>query len=68
MPKFSYQSEKMQAEREVKRMVGQRVILERDIQRHDSFNERRQSKLYDSGIPKGSAFIQEQNFQVSWFS
>jgi len=67
MPKFSVQSEKLQAEREVKRLTGQRAILERDIRKRDSLIDRRHSKSFDSSNSKGLGGIQEQILEVSRF-
>lgn len=64
MTTFSMQSEKMQAEREVKRLIGQRAIIERDIRKRDSLIDRRNSKLFDHTNPKGPIGIQDQNFEV----
>lgn len=64
MPKFPVQSEKMQAEREVKHLIGQRAVLERDIRKRDSLLDRRNSKSFDSSNPKGYFGVQEQNLEV----
>ncbi|XP_020268561.1 kinesin-like protein KIN-7I isoform X2 [Asparagus officinalis] len=63
--KTKLESEKMQAEREVKHLIGQRAVLERDIRKRDSLLDRRNSKSFDSN-PKGYFGVQEQNIEVHY--
>lgn len=58
------QSERVQAEREIKHLQNQNVVLERDIWRRDSLGARmRDSKSSDYNRQKGVNMI-EQNLQV----
>ncbi|KAK7384741.1 hypothetical protein VNO78_30442 [Psophocarpus tetragonolobus] len=68
--KTKLEGEKAFAEREIKRLLGQNALLERDINKRDSLAGRRHgsivergSKMFDSKRPKGLAFTLEQTLQ-----
>lgn len=48
-PKFLFQGEKAFAERELKRLQGQKALLERDISKRDSLANRRRDSTADRG-------------------
>lgn len=60
---FSYQSEKAQAEREIKHLHSQRTLLERDVSKRDSV-ARRESKALDFNKSKGHGAPANQIRQV----
>ncbi|KAK4281942.1 hypothetical protein QN277_013382 [Acacia crassicarpa] len=67
------EGEKAHAEREIKRLLSQNSLLERDINKRDSLAGRRRdsviersSKLLDSKRPKGLATPVEQTFQEEY--
>lgn len=63
--KTSIQGERAQAEREIKRLHGQRALLERDILKRDSLiDKRRESKTSDLVKAKGFTSTIEQTLQV----
>lgn len=68
---YILQGERACAEREIKRLHGQNSLLERDINKRDSFAGRRRdsiversSKMFDPSRPKGHAFSLEETLQV----
>lgn len=64
--KVKLESEKAHAEREIKQLLGQRAILERDSWKRDSVSDRRYSKSLDPSKSKGPLGMQEQNLQSDY--
>lgn len=60
-----FQSEKAQAEREIKHLHSQRAILERDIRKRESLiDKKRESRLPDFNKPKEHTGVVDQALQV----
>ncbi|XP_038982375.1 kinesin-like protein KIN-7I isoform X2 [Phoenix dactylifera] len=65
--KIKLESEKAQAEREIKHLQSQRAILDRDIRKRDSLiDRRRESKSTDFTKPKGVNSAVEQALQEDY--
>ncbi|XP_042943466.1 kinesin-like protein KIN-7O isoform X4 [Carya illinoinensis] len=61
--KTKLEGEKASAEREIKRLLGQNSLLERDISKRDSFAGRRRDSVIDPKRAKGSSVFFEQTMQ-----
>ncbi|XP_041024589.1 kinesin-like protein KIN-7O isoform X2 [Juglans microcarpa x Juglans regia] len=61
--KTKLEGEKASAEREIKRLLGQNSLLERDISKRDSVAGRRRDSVIDPKRAKGSSVFFEQTMQ-----
>ncbi|XP_020587927.1 kinesin-like protein KIN-7I [Phalaenopsis equestris] len=61
--KVKLEGEKAQAEREIKSLLGQRAILERDILKRDSLLDRRQESRSEFNKVRGLKHMTQQNLQ-----